>query len=235
MNTRTRTPASHANLWWRWAIATIAGFVMGGILGGGAGFIGLYWLGIVFVWIGLCPYNQGAIACFLLGAVVAAALTLGSVVGVVQWWILRRFIRRSKWWILATALGWSGVAVSMAVLAYTNPRTPVAKPDGTFSQRAILDYAELIIFAVTGVLVAAAFLGLLQWLVLRLSVRSAIWWVLMNILVWLIGSAIMVLMLRGGGGILGVGFFCVGFSPAYAVISGIVLGKLIRFRSPQSA
>ncbi|HEY9669709.1 MAG TPA: hypothetical protein V6C91_23045 [Coleofasciculaceae cyanobacterium] len=231
----TRTPAFHTNLWWQWVIATVAGFVVGGILGGGAGFIGLYWLGNVFIWIGLCPNNQGAIACFLLSAVLAAAITLGAVVGVAQSWILRRLIRRSKWWILATALGWPSVAVSMAVLAYTNIPAPVANPDGTVSQRTIWDNAESIILSVTGVLLAAAFLGFFQWLVLRLSLRSAVWWVLMNILVWLIGSAIMVLVLRGGGGLVGVGLFFVGFSPVYAVISGIVLGKLIRFRSPQSA
>jgi hypothetical protein len=226
----TRTPASPTILWRQWAGATVTGFVVGGILGGGAGFIGLSWLGNVFVWIGLCPNNQGAIACFLLSAVLAAALVLGGVVGVAQWWVLQRFIRRSKWWILASALGWPGIAVTMTVLAYTGIPAPVANPDGTFSQRTILDNAESIILTVLGVLLAAAFLGFLQWLVLRLSVRSAIWWVLMNSLVWLIGSAIMVLVVRGGGGVLGVGFFFVGFSPVYAVISGIVLGKLIRFR-----
>lgn len=228
----TRTPASYANLWWQWAITTVAGFVVGGILGGGAGLIGLYSLGNVFIWIGLCPNNQGAIVCFLLSAVLAAAITLGGVVGVAQWWVLRRLIRRSKWWIPATTLGWPGVAVTMAALAYTNIPAPVGNPDGTFSQRTILDNAQSIILVVIWVLLAAAFLGFLQCLVLRLSLRSAIWWVLMNILIWLIGSAIMVLAVRGGGGLLGVGFFFVGFSPVYAVISGIVLSQLIRLRSP---
>jgi hypothetical protein len=226
----TTRAASHTNLWWQWAIATVTGFVVGGILGGGAGFIGLSWLGNVFVWIGLCPNNQGAITCFLLASVLAAAITLGSVVGVAQWWVLRRFIRRSKGWILASALGWPGVAVTMTVLAYMGIPAPIANPDGTFSQRTILDNAESIILAVSALLLTAAFLGFLQWLVLRLSLRSAVWWVLMNSLVWLIGSAIMVLVVRGGGGLLGVGFFFVGFSPVYAVISGIVLGKLISFR-----
>ncbi len=227
----TRTPASLTHLCWQWVIATVAGFVVGGILGGGVGLIGLYWPGNLFVWIGLCA--QGAFTCFLLSAVLAAAITLGGVVGVAQWWVLRRLIRRSKWWILVTALGWPGVAVTMAALADTSIPAPVGNPDGTFSQRTILDNAQSIILVVISVLLAAAFLGFLQWLVLRLSLRSAVWWVLMNVLVWLIGSAIMVvLVVRGRGGLLEAGFFFVRFSPVYAVISGIVLSQLIRLRSP---
>jgi hypothetical protein len=214
----TRTPASPTILWKQWAGATVTGFVVGGILGTSVGYIAVYPIVFVLFWmhllgLRLCGNNQGSgIVCIVSAAALAGVITVGAVVGVAQWLVLRRVIRRSKWWILASTLGWPGVAVTMMGCA----------------QSTILENPASMLLAVTRVFLAAAFLGFLQWLVLRLSLRWAVWWVLMNILVWLIDSAIMVLAVRGGSGVLGACFLFVG--SLYPVISGIVLGKLIRFR-----
>jgi hypothetical protein len=65
--------------------------------------------------------------------VVAASCVAGAVVGLGQWLLLRRHVKRAGWWIPATALGWcifvgAGVGIitgaTLAWLLHSAPRSP---------------------------------------------------------------------------------------------------------------
>jgi hypothetical protein len=99
---------------------------------------------------------------WLLGALVLPELALfsvGLVMGILQWVVLRQRLRQAGWWILASAVGWTaswGIALALA-------------PQG--------------IGMLTEPLVGAA-MGTLQWLVLRQQLRQAGWWIVISILGW---------------------------------------------------
>ena len=86
----------------------------------------------------------------------------GSIAGVLQWSVLRRYISSGAWWALAGSAG-SLVAVN------------VGRPFG--------GAGEPFYYGAEG-----AALGLLQWLVLRREVVSAVWWVPISAIGWLIGG-----------------------------------------------
>jgi hypothetical protein len=44
----------------------------------------------------------------------ATLVFTGPVIGVCQWWLLRRFLRPGRWWMFATAIGW-WLAVSISI------------------------------------------------------------------------------------------------------------------------
>ena len=97
---------------------------------------------------------------------------LGSVVGLMQWFVLRRQISRAGWWIVASAAGLAVVMGAGIVVA------------------ALTDYSvELASFAVLcrWVVVMAlggAVTGISQRLILRQRVSRASWWVLASTLGW---------------------------------------------------
>jgi hypothetical protein len=81
------------------------------------------------------------------------------VIGVLQWAVLRRYLRQAGWWILASALGWAagwGIVIAIAPLG-------------------IGLLAEPLLGAAT---------GMLQWLVLRRQLRQAGWWIVVSTLGW---------------------------------------------------
>ncbi|WP_066424320.1 serine/threonine-protein kinase [Anabaena sp. 4-3] len=52
-------------------------------------------------------------------------LLVGPIVGIIQWWILRRYVEQSGWWILVNSLfGWIGGIISGAILVFLlkNPK-----------------------------------------------------------------------------------------------------------------
>ncbi len=69
----------------RWAVATIIGFVLCAVIMTLVNFLRLGGIGILnnLLWMAV----------------------MGSVVGVSQWWILRKHYSKAGWWILATAAG----------------------------------------------------------------------------------------------------------------------------------
>jgi hypothetical protein len=134
------------------------------------------------------------LAYFMLGTV------LGSVVGLMQWFVLRRQISRAGWWILASAAGLAvviGAGITLAALMEYSVEL------GSFAS--LLRW--VLVMALGG-----AVTGILQRPVLQQRVSRASWWVLANTLGWALcifvaGSA--GLMLPGlqivaffGGGIL---------------------------------
>ncbi len=92
---------------------------------------------------------------------------LGSMVGLMQWLILRIFVSRTGWWVLAStagfAVGWGGVFV--AIFGY---------PEGMGGMSSFTNVlGKAVVVALGG-----AVTGILQWLVLRGKVSRAGWWVL---------------------------------------------------------
>ena len=87
----------------------------------------------------------------LAGIVVYALFWMG--IGTGQWFVLRRRVPSAGYWIAASAAG--GVLTSAGIVIWPNPPN-----------------------VVVGLIGITALLGLLQWLVLRRSVRQAGWWVL---------------------------------------------------------
>jgi glucan phosphoethanolaminetransferase (alkaline phosphatase superfamily) len=224
------SPYSGFKLWRNWFLATLAGFVIGGVLGVGAGTLGFYSIGQLLLLFRVCDAGQGAMGCLFLGAIWGAAIALGISVGIAQWFVLRRFVQRSRWWILACVLGWIGIATTLAFLSYTHIAGPVGQPDGTFQQTTILDNLPYILPQVGWIVVASALMGIFQWLVLRTSLRQAFWWIPTNILIWMLAALVIIFWMQNSGGLLGIAGLIVAFSPIYAAMTG---GLLIRL-SPRS-
>lgn len=105
---------------------------------------------------------------------VAFWLVTGLLMGFGQWLVLRRWVDRARWWILASTAGWGG-AIALGTTAY-----------GIFA-------AELR-WEAAGIAVALPVLffggGLFQWLLLRRWVRRAGWWLLASGLSWVVPLAL---------------------------------------------
>jgi len=93
-----------------------------------------------------------------------ALVTVGLAIGILQWYLLQRRIKKAWQWILATTAGW--IAASAIVYA--------AIPAG-------MDF-------LAGLLIGVA-IGSAQWLILRREVRWAGWWIVINIIAWTTGLA----------------------------------------------
>ena len=119
-------PSFDWTLWLQWVMVTTLGWVLGGIM----------------------------LAEFALGV-------LGIVIGVLQWVVLRQYIRQAGWWILASAGGW---AIGWLMVMVIPPEVGI--PIGT---------------------VLGAAIGVNQWLILQRHLRRAGWWVVVSILAWTMG------------------------------------------------
>jgi hypothetical protein len=86
----------------------------------------------------------------------------GSIAGVLQWPVLKRYVSSGAWWAVAGS-GGSLVAANVG--------------------RLIGDAGEPFNYGVEG-----AAIGLLQWLVLRREVGSTVWWVPISAIGWLVGG-----------------------------------------------
>lgn len=216
-------------IWGQWMLSTVIGFIVGGIVGTGAAFVSVP---LVSVLTAFLPFpgarGQGAIGYILLGSAIAGAVVFGAVIGGFQWFLMQGWFERSRWWmwILASAAGWAGIAVAITILTYTHVAGPVGQPDGTFLETTVWDNRGAIASSVTGVLIAALAIGILQSLALRFTLPQTGLWIAMNILVFLIASVIMILWVRGAGGMFGIPVFFVAYSPLYAAISGITILRL---------
>lgn len=140
--------------WLQWLLATTVGWV-----GGLAALV-------------LIPGTTSSV--LVEGAVLAAA---GSLVGALQWLVLRRRISRAGWWIPASAAGWcAGLGISWlytAIAAWYLERTGALT--GTLIGASM--------GAAIGILVGAG-VGVLQWLILRRQVRRAVWWISASTVSW---------------------------------------------------
>lgn len=95
-----------------------------------------------------------------------SVVTIGLAIGILQAFVLREEVQQPLRWILATTIGW---AVPGLLLLFANPI-------GT-------DFLN-------GLLVGVS-MGVAQWLILRQEVRWAGWWIIMNIIAWTTGFALL--------------------------------------------
>lgn len=136
------------------------------ILVSGAGAAGAWLIAIILT----LPFTFGRGAP---GKLVMSAfgLTYGTVLGFAQWLFLRDKMKRSGWWILATAIG-------EVFYWYTNPSG--------------------VSFEVFQAALRGAALGVSQYTVLRRWVKKAVWWIFATTVGELLGE-LSVSFLRGNG------------------------------------
>jgi hypothetical protein len=152
-------------LWERWVLATSVGEFIGlGLVAAGSAIINT-----------IETIN-------IHGVLLTIGILEGASLGFTQWLVLRRYIKHSGWWVLATTVGaliaWLvGLFVSLILL--------VEFADGAANVVA-RNTALLNGVALLGAVVGAV-LGVSQWLVLAAHIRKAIWWILANALAWSIG------------------------------------------------
>lgn len=206
-------------------LLTVMGFIIGGFVGTGAAFVAVPLVGILIAFVPGVS-GQGAIGYILMGCGIVGAAVAGAVISGFQWFILQQWFERARWWIIASAGGWIGIILAVIILAYTHVAGPVGQKNGTFLLTTLWDNRDSIVSSATGVLIAAVVMGILQSLALRFTQKKAGLWIVMNIVVFLIASAIMILWVRGAGGIFGIPVFFVAYSPVYAAISGITILRL---------
>lgn len=123
-----------------------------------------------------------------------AFVTVGIGLAILQWLVLQHRIRKSWRWMVATALGW--LLGSTLILAFP--------PEG-------MDFLAGIIIGITT--------GTAQWLVLRSELDWAGWWIVISVVAWTTGMALL-------PGVMLTGVMA-------GAISGLALILLIRF--PKSA
>lgn len=150
-----------------------------------ATFLGIDWT-FLFSW--LMATTVGWVMGGFLAAGVALLVT-GAAIGVLQWIPLEKRLPQAGRWIIAT---WAGWALAQVELIMFNP-----------------GQNRFITGVVVGLLV-----GIAQWLLLRNHVRWAAWWVVMNVVAWTSGFALL------------PGFFTTGMVPG--LITGMTLDLLLR-------
>ena len=86
-------------------------------------------------------------------------IVFGVITGFFQWLVLRRYLSRAGWWIVASAVGWAvGIALGW-----------------------IVHWGDV------GFVAIGATVGAGQWLILRRQVRRAGWWILASAIGWAVG------------------------------------------------
>jgi len=135
-----------------WPIGFFMGFALGSIISEGI-------------------FESGVLIGEILGYFMFGA-ALGSAVGLMQWFVLRRQISRASWWILASAAGLAVViGAGIAVARLTD-----------YSEE-LVNFAVLCRWVVVMAL-GGAVTGMLQRPILRQRVSRASWWVLASTLGW---------------------------------------------------
>ncbi|MFC1683419.1 hypothetical protein ACFL0G_04355 [Candidatus Zixiibacteriota bacterium] len=113
---------------------------------------------------------------FMLGA------GLGFMVGLMQWFVLRRYIPRASLWVLLSTVGFalamgSGYGAAVVSFGYSEGLDEL----GSFA--AILGWTVV-------VALGGAVMGILQWLVLRREISRAGWWMLASTVGWGLSMAV---------------------------------------------
>jgi hypothetical protein len=128
----------------------------------GAGWIVATFFGVIISqWIPLRLTEGAEIILYYIILIAVGSFVGGVVMGLLQWMILRRYIKAGLWWIAVTPVGM--VFVSFALNS--------------------LD------FSVTSLILWSMVLGILQWDILRRTTDSkkALWWILATIIGWSAG------------------------------------------------
>ena len=179
--------------------------------------------------------GQSAVATTMAVLSFLSGILIAILVGMLQWLVLRRYVRWAKQWWIATSVGW---IVGSFIASYAAFPILAAHPLTV----------SLTIDAVT-LTVMMGVVGVFQWLVLRRHVRRAGWWVLASIAGPLIAESVgiyagfYVAMFAGGilaglsqdlAGIVFLAFFTAAIGAIAGSVTGFAFVQLLR-RSPQEA
>jgi hypothetical protein len=127
-----------------------------------------------------------------LGVLPWAIGLLGFLPGLAQWLVLRRYISRAGWWILATVGGFI-LTLGPAALTY--------RANLFIRQRevnVIIGFLVMLVLLVLTPLFYGAATGTMQWFVLRNQVNGAVRWIDTSAIGWFV-SILMVLTIGGVG------------------------------------
>ncbi len=224
-------PLSAVGLWWRWVLATLLGSAIGNIFGIVACLTGIYYLSDRLIALGICHTGFGSLNCPVSTGIISGALFVGAFVGLMQYFLLRRFLKAPAWWIFASTFGWTWIGFAATSLAYTPQFGFVIKADQSFSESNIIDRLPLLAINSLWLVLAGILLGGLQWLVLwngaiKLPNRRSLWWIVVNaVLIMFMAIAVMAIF-RGKGSLYGILWFFLGFTPFYATITAAALVKM---------
>ncbi len=228
---------SAVGLWWRWVLATLVGAAIGNIFGIAACLAGVHYLSDRLIDLRICDTGFGSLNCPVSTGIVSGALVVSVFVGLMQYLVLRRFLKAPAWWILASTFGWTWVGFAATSLAYTAQFGFVLNTDGSFAESNIIDRIPLLAVNSLWLVLAGIVLGVLQWLVLWngqnpkfsaskfLKGRSLLW-ILVNIVLVAFMAVAILTVFRGQGSLYGILWFFLGFTPFYATITGATLVKM---------
>ena len=152
---------------------------------------------------------------------------MGVVVGIPQWLVLRQQVPGVGPWVLATVVGFA-VGGTLAFV--------------TLVAAGYYDLDDLVGRAVSPFLLSALFfapigpvVGIAQWIVLRRRIKAAGWWVLANIVAWVLFGA-----LEGLPAVTKMSYYDVRISVISAIggllagaVTGVTLVWLLRQRVPE--
>jgi hypothetical protein len=228
---------SAVGLWWRWVLATLVGSAIGNIFGIAACLAGVHYLSDRLMDLRICDTGFGSLNCSVSTGIVSGAIFVGLFVGLMQYLVLRRFLRSPAWWIVASTFGWTWVGFAATSLAYTAQFGFVLNTDGSFDESNIIDRIPLLAVNSLWLVLAGTVLGFLQWLVLwngqtsKLSVSKflkgrSLLWVVVNIVLVIFMAVAILTTFRGQGNLYGILLFFLGFTPVYATITGATLVKM---------
>ncbi len=111
-------------------------------------------------------------------------VAMGALIGLGQWLVLRMYLKRSGWWVLATLIGYS-LPFSIGYLI-----PPSFYWLGRLNPGWLTGAVLFLTFGLT--------LGVLQWLVLRGRVNQAGWWIVISLASWAIVTALIDLVYLSG-------------------------------------
>lgn len=191
--------ANQPNMWVRWTIANGIAVI-------------LSILAVLPLAVNLAYAHQPA---WLRGTVGGAAL--GVMLGLVQWWLLRRPFALDRRWIGYSLIsGTLGLAIGMQVAASMSVAT-VGEPISRSSATVLATGAAL--NAASSGLCFGLLLGLGQWLLLRRHVDGAIWWIVVNTIGWAAGLGLAALFATFGAG---------GWLLIAGLVNGVLTGWLVQ-------
>jgi hypothetical protein len=225
-------PLSAVGLWWRWVLATFVGTAIGNILGIPACIVGVLYLSDSLIDFKICHTGFGSLTCPVTTGIISGALVVGAFVGLMQYLVLRRFLRSPAWWIMASTFGWTWIGFAATSLAHTAQFGFVINADGSFAESNIIDRLPVLVTNSLWLVAAGLLLGILQWLIFWNGVgntvpkRRLFWWIVVNVAVVFFSAIAIMLIFRGVGSLRGILWFFLGFTPFYATITGATLAKM---------
>ena len=95
-----------------------------------------------------------------------AFVIIGVALGVLQWITLQQRLRHAWRWIVATAVGWS---LGSGIILFFMPN--------------VMDFIAGVVIGITT--------GTAQWMILRREIHWAGWWIVINVVAWTTGLALL--------------------------------------------